>query len=168
MPPCLGQHAVCSPNLAASLHPQCPQYHHQLGSILNTAFSAQDLWLQPSPSCHHLPLPTKLTAALATPALPQSLHHHHAQWRETDPWCTENQPPPSFPVWGCSGVVPKSSPDRMCSAAAGSARQQALLSQLPVGSKQLTVREELCFRRVQVEVTSTGVLGVGAVGHHRP
>lgn len=36
------------------------------------------------------------------------------------------------------------------------------------GSKQLTVREELCFHRVEVKVTSTGVLGVGAVRHHRP
>lgn len=37
----------------------------------------------------------------------------------------------------------------------------------PGRSKQLTIREELCFCRVEVEVTSTGVLGVRTVGHHR-
>lgn len=46
--------------------------------------------------------------------------------------------------------------------------EQARLSQLPAGSEQLTFREELYFCGVEVEVTSTGVLGVGAVGHHRP
>lgn len=68
------------------------------GINTSTAFSAQGLWLQPSPSCHHLPLPTKLTAALAVPALTQSSHHHRAQWRETGPGHTENPSLPSFPV----------------------------------------------------------------------
>jgi len=49
---------------------------------------------------HHLPLPPTLTSVPAAPALPQSPHHRHAQWRETDPGRTENQPPPCFPAWG--------------------------------------------------------------------
>lgn len=36
------------------------------------------------------------------------------------------------------------------------------------GCPQLTVREQLRFHGVEVEVASTGVLGVGAVGHGRP
>lgn len=92
--------ACCSfPNLAASFHPQCPQYHRQLGSILNTAFGAQD----PAAALTQLPLPTPSHQAHCCPGFPSSasvLHHHRAQHREMDPWSTENQPPLSFPTWG--------------------------------------------------------------------
>lgn len=61
--------AHCSfPKPYCSFHSWCFQYHHQLGSIPNTDFCAQDPWLQSSPICHHPPLPTRIpTAQLPLP-----------------------------------------------------------------------------------------------------
>lgn len=82
-----------------------------------------------------------------------TMHHHYSQWGETGPEHREN---PS--QWG------RWMPLNHCLALT----LQKMGSSHALLCQQLTLRKELCFHGIEVEVTSTGVLGIGAVGHHGP